>query len=116
MRGGEYDGKKVVIICRSPNDLGEYSIFEYTEGDWSPVWHNAAGIPTEFPEVSGRDWPKRLSKAIFDGDITYAGLPSKSLPKTKPEQAPYSPDDVIRDMNIAMAGGQIGGYVNACML
>ena len=116
MRGGEYDGKKVVIICRSPNDLGEYSIFEYTEGDWSPVWHNAAGIPTEFPEVNGRDWPKRLSKAIFDGDITYAGLPSKSLLKTKPEQAPYTPDDVIRDMNIAMAGGQIGGYVNACML
>lgn len=116
MRGGEYDGKKVVIICRSPNDLGEYSIFEYTEGDWYPTWNNAEGIPTEFPEVNGRDWPKRLSKAIYDGDISYTGLPSKSLPKQKFEQKPYSPDDVIRDMNIAMAGGQIGGYVNACML
>jgi hypothetical protein len=116
MRGGEYDGKKVVIICRSPNDHGEYSIFEYTEGDWAPTWVTSDGLPHQFPEINGRDWPKRLSKAIFDGDITYSGLPSSSMPKTKREQAPYSPDDVVRDMHIAMAGGQIGGYVNACML
>ena len=116
MRGGEYDGKKVVIICRSPNDLGEYSIFEYTEGDWYPTWNNSEGQPFEFLEVNGRDWPKRLSKAILDKDIVYTGLPSKLIPKLKREQKPYSPDDVVQDMNIAMAGGQIGGYVNACML
>lgn len=116
MRGGEYDGKKVIIICRSPNDLGEYSIFEYTEDDWYPTWTNSEGEVFEFLEVNGRDWPKRLSKAISDRDIIYTGLPSKLIPKTKQEQKPYSPDDVVKDMQISMAGGQIGGYVNACML
>ena len=116
MRGGEYDGKQVVIICRSPNDHGEYSIFEHTEGDWYPIWKDSSGTSFEFPEVNGRDWPKRLSKAIHDGDITYSGLPSKLLNKPKREPKPYSADDVIQDMYISMAGGQIGGYVNACMM
>jgi len=116
MLGGEYDGEKVVIICRSPNDHGEYSIFKYVENEWFPTWTNSQGNILQFPQVNGKDWPKRLSKAIYDGDVTYTGLPSKLMAKQVMPILPYSPDNVIDDMHIAMAGGQIGGYVNACMI
>lgn len=116
MRGGDFDGKKVVIICRSPNDYGEYSIFEYVEGEWYPTWTDSQHNVIEFPEVNGKDWPKRLSSAINDRTIFYTGLPSKSLPKVNKTITEYSPDSVVADLQIAMAGGQIGGYVNACMI
>ena len=66
------DGERVIIVVRSPNDWGEYSIFKYREGDWHKKTYDI-----EFPEVSSDPslWPKRLSEALKDGDIEYTGLP-----------------------------------------
>ena len=115
MDGGDYDGEKVVIAVRSPNGYGEYSVFRYVEGSWAPKWHTADGTEITFPMVDGTDWPERLSNAIFRQHVAYSGLPSTKLVK-QTRSGPYLPDDVIRDIRIAMAGGNVGGYVNACMV
>lgn len=114
MQGGEFDGEKVVVATRSPNGYGEYTIFRYVEGSWAPTWHKADGTPVMFPEVNGRGWPTRLSSSIFANKIQYTGLPSEAAPKIK-RTGPYTQDDVIRDIKIAMAGGNVGGFVNASM-
>ena len=114
MQGGEFDTEKVVIVARSPNGYGEYSIFRYVEGSWAPTWHMSDGTPVMFPEVNGRSWPKRLSEVIASGKVIHKGLPSDSLPKPK-RSGPYGQADVIRDIKIAMAGGNVGGFVNAAM-
>jgi len=114
MEGGDLDGQKVVIVCRSPNGYGEYSIFKYVEGQWSPTWHTSDGTEIKFPKVSGRGWPKRLSDAIRDKEVCYEGLPSEHTKKVK-RTGLYTPDDVIVDMKVAMSGGNVGGYVNAVM-
>jgi len=112
--GGPIQGKKV-LVARSPNGYGEYSIFNYVEGEWSPAWFMADGTEVRFPKVNGRNWPKRLSEATSEGYVRYSGLPSSHSPKVK-RTGPYSQDDVIRDIKIAMAGGNVGGFVNAAML
>jgi len=114
MEGGDMDGQKVVIVCRSPNGYGEYSIFKYVEGQWSPTWHKADGTEIKFPAVSGRGWPKRLSESIRDKEVRYEGLPSEHTKKLK-RSGLYTQDDVIADMKVAMTGGNVGGYVNAVM-
>lgn len=114
MEGGDLDGQKVVIVCRSPNGYGEYSIFNYVEGQWSPTWLTSDGNKVKFPKVSGRGWPKRLSDAIRDKEVRYEGLPSEHTKKQK-RTGLYTPDDVVRDMQVAMSGGNVGGYVNAVM-
>lgn len=115
MEGGERDGQKVVIVCRSPNGIGEYSIFQYVEGQWSPTWHKADGTPIKFPTVSGRGWPKRLSECIRDKEVRYTGFPSEHVKKSK-KTGLYTQDDVISDIKVAMIGGNVGGYVNAAMV
>jgi hypothetical protein len=112
--GGQYDGEKVVIAVRSPNGFGEYSIFKYVEGAKHPTWTKSDGSIVSFPEIDGSNLPKRLSEAISNKEVSYSGLPSSSTPKLKYE-GPYTQEDVIRDVSIAMAGGNVGGFVNAVM-
>lgn len=114
MENGPFDGEKVIIAVRSPNGYGEYTIFRYTEGQWNPKWHKADGTEVSFPLVNGRNWPKRLSEAVWDKTVQYDGLPSSFINKPK-RTGMYTKDDVIRDIQIAMAGGNVGGYVNATM-
>lgn len=114
MEGGDYDGENVVIAVRSPNGYGEYTIFNYVEGSWSPTWHKADGTPIKFPKIDGTNWPTRLSTAVKFNQVNYLGLPSKSLPRQN-RSGLYTQDDVIRDMEIAMSGGNVGGFVNAVM-
>lgn len=114
MEGGQYDEEKVVIVVRSPNGYGEYSIFRYVEGQWSPKWHKADGTQVTFPKVNGRNWPKRLSEVVFAGGVRYGKFPSEMRAKPK-RSGTYTPDDVIHDMRVAMSGGNVGGYVNAVM-
>lgn len=114
MEGGDRHGEKVVIVVRSPNGYGEYTIFNYVEGAPHPVWETSDGSIVTFPTVNGRSWPKRLSEAIAQGDVSYDQLPSTFNPKPK-RTGPYTQDDVLRDVQIAMAGGNVGGFVNATM-
>jgi hypothetical protein len=116
MVGGERDGQKVVVAMRSPNGFGEYTIFKYTEGDWYPSWKLADGTEKSFLPVSGRGWPKRLSEAIADGEVNYAGLPSQINPPPKRISEVYTREDVIRDLEACMASGTVGKFVNATML
>lgn len=117
LSGGSKDGKKVVIVARSPNGYGEYSIFNYVEDEWYPKWQKADGTEVSFPEVNSRGWPKRLSEAIHANEVRYVGLPSEYDP-LPPRQVgeTYSVEDVMHDVDIAMGGGNVGRYVNACML
>lgn len=117
MESGPLDGKKVVIVARSPNGFGEYSIFKYVEGQWFPTWTKANGEEVSFPEVNGRGWPERLSSAIRTGSVAYLGLPgSHRVDETRPVTEEYSVADVMHDVQIAMKGGNVGRYVNAAML
>jgi len=116
MQGGDLDGQKVVIALRSPNGFGEYSIFNYTEGDWYPTWKRADGSEEEFLPVSGRGWPKRLSQAVADGEVQYVGLPSQINPAPKQIREEYTREDVIRDLEASSSTGSVGKFVNATML
>jgi len=114
MCGGDYDQEKVVIICRSPNGFGEYSILNYVEGQWAPSWEKADGTVIQFPEIDGTEWPRRLSEAIFANQVSFTGLPSESLPK-KIYSGNYTSSNVANEIAVAMAGGNVGGFVNAAM-
>ena len=110
---GQHVGYKV-IVARSPNGHGEYSIFDYVPGEWYPKSHKADGTEITFPKVNNYGWPKRLSEAIFEGEVSYKGLPSSHEPKNH-RTGPYTQEDVERDIQIAMKGGNVGGYVNAAI-
>jgi hypothetical protein len=117
MESGPLDGQKVVIAVRSPNGYGEYSIFTYVEDEWFPTWEKANGELVSFPKVNGRNWPKRLSKAIRNDEVKYLGLPSEhSTSTSRPATEFYSITDVMADIDTAMNGGNVGRFVNAAML
>lgn len=114
--GGDYDGEKVVIAIRSPNGFGEYTVFRYTEGSYFPTWKTKDGLDICFPPVSGKDLPIRLSEAISSGQVNYLGLPSSNTAKiSSSENGEYSRDNVYSDIDIAMSGGNVGGFVNASL-
>jgi len=115
----EHNGttKKVVVIARSPNGFGEYSMFNYVEGQWYPTWTKSDGEKVSFPLINGRAWPERLSEAIRSEKVKYVGLPSENKDEdTRSETESYSVADVMRDVKIAMNGGNVGRFVNASML
>ena len=117
LTGGQRDGDKVVIIARSPNGYGEYSVFNYVEGEWAPKWVKSDGEEVTFPEVNSRNWPERLSTAIRSGSVRYAGLPSDHSPLPPREVGEeYSIEDVMADVDTAMNGGNVGRFVNGSML
>lgn len=116
VEGGEMDAEKVVIAIRSPNGKGEYSVFKYVEGQWSPTWIKSDGEAVKFPSVNGRDWPLRLSTAIRFGKLKYTGLPSTHTPSNAHVSEQYDHDQVLADLQAAMNGGNVGRYVNAVML
>lgn len=114
--GGDLDGQKSVIVARSPNGIGEYSIFQYVENCWYPVWLTSTGEKVSFPKVSGRGWVKRLSEAIDDKTVSYVGLPSQINPPPKRISEIYTREDVLTDIRTSMATGSVGRFVNASML
>lgn len=117
IESGPLDGKKVVIVARSPNGFGEYSIFRYVEGQPYPTWTKSDGEEISFPSVNGRGWPERLSTCIHANKVRYLGLPgSNKKDETRPSTEQYSVKDVMQDVQIAMKGGNVGRYVNASML
>lgn len=104
-----------IVVTRSPNDWGEYSIFDYVADDWFPVWERSDGTCISFPEVSAKEelWPKRLSEAVREGLVQYQGLPSEKEPanETSPQ---YGVSEVLRLMkNNVVSGNCVGANVNA---
>jgi hypothetical protein len=116
IEGGFYDEDKVVIAVRSPNGKGEYTIFRYVEGQWSPTWTKSDGTKIKFPTVNGRGWTTRLSTAIRFNKVSYTGLPSKHNKSTAHASESYDHEQVLADLRAAMNGGNVGRYVNAVML
>lgn len=111
----ELDGEKVIIVVRSPNDWGEYSIFKYHSGDWYSK-NDIGDNPSAFPVISSDPelWPKRLSEAIDDGDITYLGLPKVEAVETN---GTYDADFVLAGIDQTSASAaSVGVNVNARQL
>jgi len=114
--GGDLNGQKSVIVARSPNGIGEYSIFKYVEDAWYPEWITSTGEKITFPKVSGRGWVQRLSEALAEGAVSYVGLPSQINPPPKRISEVYTREDVLTDIRTSMATGSVGRFVNASML
>ena len=114
--GGNLDGQKSVIVARSPNGIGEYSIFKYVEGTWYPQWFTSTGEKISFPKVSGRGWIQRLSEAVAEDKVSYVGLPSQINPPPKRISEIYTREDVLTDIRTCMTTGSVGRFVNATML
>jgi hypothetical protein len=112
-------GCKRVVVLRSPNDLGEYSVFDYVDGDPFPVSVRYAGKSLDdlreeavsWPEVDLAGAPERLSEAVAAGRVKVKGLPEVAY-EPRAYDAEAVKDDVVR----ALAGTSPGGYVNAKML
>ena len=111
------DSARKVIVMRSPNDFGEYTIFDYVEGDWYPTEELHDDRRLEFPTVSTDPalWPKRLSEAVADGDVEYRGLASSRMEKTTTDCTTfYSHRDVFAAIeNNASSQQSVGANVNA---
>lgn len=114
--GGDLHGQKSVIVARSPNGIGEYSIFKYVEDTWYPEWITSTGEKVSFPKVSGRGWVQRLSEALAEENVSYVGLPSQINPPPKRISEVYTREDVLTDIRTSMATGSVGRFVNASML
>lgn len=62
-----YQGRKVLVIVRSPNSWGEYDIKDYIPGTFHSTWTTTDGEQIEFPEVGEGDRPQFLEEL----EITY---------------------------------------------
>jgi hypothetical protein len=109
------DVRKIVVV-RSPNDFGEYSIFDYVEGDFAPSFTTNSGEELYFPEVSDAEeyWPMRLSEAYEAGLVRYRGLPSENEDKPASTGTWYCMEDVISAIeNNRSSQACVGANVNA---
>lgn len=105
-----------IVTVRSPNDFGEYTIFDYVPGDFAPTFEANDGKLISFPEVSDDPtlWPKRLSEAYEEGLVTYTGLPSEHQVKEYGSAKPYSMLDVVSAIeNNKSSQACVGANVNA---
>lgn len=77
------DGEPKIVINRSPNARGEYSIWDYTEGDWFPTHTNSKDEEITFPDLSTEFAPMQILEAL-DKEITrYVPLPSETRIRAK---------------------------------
>lgn len=110
------NGERKIVTVRSPNDFGEYTIFDYVEGDFAPLFETNSGEQLYFPEVSGDEqhWPTRLSEAFEQGLVTYRGLPSENDDSPPSASQWYSMADVTSAIeNNRSSQACVGANVNA---
>ncbi len=110
------DGQKSIVLVRSPNDIGEYSIFKYVEGDFYPKFETVSQGTIEFPEIDNdpKLWPQRLSEAVAEGRVTYRGLPSENAEKDKSEPGLYTMNHVrAAIVNNKSSQACVGANVNS---
>lgn len=65
-------GEKVIVLYRSPNGWGEYSVFSYHDGDNFATTKLRSGEVIEFPKFSLSHLPKQYTQALRDGDTSTA--------------------------------------------
>jgi hypothetical protein len=109
-------GERKIILVRSPNDWGEYSVMDYYDGDWFPEFETHLGEVYSFPEVSDEPtlWPIRLSEMLEQGKIIYTGLPSQNNPPPKMDAEPYALKHVMQLIENNRASSVcVGANVNA---
>ncbi len=108
-----------IILTRSPNDWGEYTMLDYVEGDWYPEFEGYQGNIMIFPQVSDDPalWPARLSEEFAAGKVLYTGMPSENNPAPKGEARAYGVTDVL-DLLISNKEAQscVGANVNSRIL
>lgn len=108
--------QRKIVVVRSPNDFGEYTIFDYVEGDFAPIFEENSGEIINFPVVSDDPalWPIRLSKAFEAGMVEYRGLPSENEEKVHTAPRLYSLADVVNGItNNRASQACVGANVNA---
>jgi hypothetical protein len=113
-------GHRKVIVMRNPSDIGEYSIFDYVDGDPYPTftWRTHQGngnFDTKqiaFPEADLTGAPKRASEALRDGSLQVLGLP----PGKAVFEGEYTRETVASDLSRVLRGVNPGVYVNAKLL
>jgi hypothetical protein len=117
-------GRKRVVVMRNPSDIGEYSVFEYVEGDPYPTfpWRTRqrdgsfAITNVAFPVADLTGAPKRTSEALRDGSLKVLGLPEGETIPDAAEEA-YSRESVVaKDLARVLQGVNPGVYVNAKMV
>jgi hypothetical protein len=114
------NGVKKVIVLRNPSDIGEYSVFDFVDGDPYPTSMrlipqedgNLLGEPVAFPEVDLSGASKRTSDALKDGLLQVRGLPASEIS----EYAEYTREAVENDLERVLQGTNPGVYVNAKMV
>lgn len=90
-----FNGNKYILITRNPNARGEYSLWNYKEGDWFPNHTTSKGEEISFPEITRKRWPKQILQALADGDTEYLKLPTE-----------VSPDATLDDDRLAVLNEQ----------
>lgn len=102
------EGRKKLVIVRSPNSMGEYDVKDYVPDTYFPVWIHSDGSTMEFPHITG-DAPEYIEKL----DITYR---YESLAPPKGKQTEYTKEIVkeATDMSVRFMG-VFGKRANADM-
>ncbi|MBK8989295.1 MAG: hypothetical protein IPM39_25060 [Chloroflexi bacterium] len=104
----DYDGSKRVLAWRSPNQLGEYVLFQPTDNCYTIPWQISSTTVT-WPHMDSRKLPARIDTLNY----TYGEL--IPFPQFHAEQ--YSIAAMEPAISNALTnGGMLGAYCNALMV
>lgn len=114
----DYDGTKKFLAWRSPNQVGEFLLFEPTERSSTFSWHTAADGPDTpptpaFPPGDSRKLPERVDLS----ETEYLGLVDPHTAGGLGEGEAYSISIMDAAINRCVANkGALGMYCNALMV
>jgi len=98
-----------IIINRSPNARGEYSVWDYVSNDWFPEHKKADGSMISFPFLSTDLAPMQILDALEEGVTSYVQLPSETR-----ERPVYAGQQVYDNTSCLKSVAQVmeveGGY------
>lgn len=103
-------GEKKFIDYRNPNTRGEYTVWDYVEGDWHPTYTTADGEEVSFPPLNKTQWPKQILEALEDGTTSYLELPSQVNPPVEESLRTFTVEDAKNILKTAYDAEQAGGY------
>jgi hypothetical protein len=93
--------ERKIIVTRNPNHRGEYSVWDYVDGDWYPTYKTAKGKEITFPKVARKAWPTQILDAIKSGETTMKQLPTLDPNWMDPDD-PNRPATVNDDRGFVM--------------